>query len=406
MTPSSPVLAVERIGKTFRLYPSAAARLSEKLLGGIRHREHTALDGITFALHPGETLGLLGRNGAGKSTLLKLVLGVLAPDTGTVAHRGRLTGLLELGTGFDPMLTGRENIYINGQLLGLPVEEIRRKEAEIIEFAELGAYIDEPVRTYSTGMGMRLGFSVAIHADPSCFVIDEALAVGDARFQQKCFDRIRQFREKGGAILFVSHDLNAVRLLCSRAIVLNEGRVAFDGDPEAAGRYYYRLLSGETLGEENCGVPGWGNKQVRIKHVGFVDADDEAQRAVTAGQVARLCIDVEADIDKVLTVGFMIRDRFGQELFGTNTALLGQSIHFCARESSRVFFDLPIYLGPATYTLSVALHTGLDHLDDCEHWWDFAYEFEVTGFEGYPYVGTVCLPVQAIGQMPLALPPS
>lgn len=393
------VLRVESLGKTFRLYPSPASRLAERLFGRLRHREHVALAGISFALRRGETLGLLGRNGAGKSTLLKLILGVLRPDCGAVMHHGRLTGLLELGTGFDPALTGRENIYINGQLLGLAPEEIRHREAAIVEFAELGAYIDEPVRTYSTGMAMRLGFSVAIHADPACFVIDEALAVGDARFQQKCFERIRQFRENGGAILFVSHDLNAVRLLCSRAIVLDGGRVAFDGDPEAAGRYYYRLLAGESRESLDGGAsPGWGSKRVRIVRVGFVDETDGYIRAVTAGATTRLCMEIEADISKTLTLGFMIRDRFGQELYGTNTALLRQTLRFEAGRRHRITFALPMYLGPATYTLSVALHTGVDHLEDCEHWWDFAYEFQVTGYEAYPCVGTVHLPIAGLVQ--------
>ncbi|HKR47623.1 MAG TPA: ABC transporter ATP-binding protein, partial [Paraburkholderia sp.] len=187
----TPVLKVERVSKQFRIYRRTSDRLVEGLLKRQRHRVHKALDDVSFELRQGEAIGVLGQNGAGKSTLLKLVSGVLTPDAGTIERNGRITGLLELGTGFDGKLTGRQNIAVNARLIGMTGEEIEARFDSVVAFSELGEFIDAPVRTYSSGMVMRLGFAVAIHADPVCFIVDEALAVGDARFQQKCLKRIK-----------------------------------------------------------------------------------------------------------------------------------------------------------------------------------------------------------------------
>lgn len=394
------VLQVEHLHKVFRLYPTPAARLVERLTGRIRHREHVALQDVSFALKAGETVGVLGCNGAGKSTLLKLILGVLKPDSGRIASAGRITGLLELGTGFDATLTGRQNIYVNGILLGMSREQLREREEKIIEFAELGEYIDDPLRTYSSGMAMRLGFAISIHAEPSCFVVDEALAVGDARFQQKCLDRIRQFTREGGAILFVSHDLNAVRLLCSRALVLHKGQLVFDGESETAGRVYYRILGGDGADGPDTTAPGWGKQDVVIRSVRFVDASFARLESLTAGSTATLCLDIQAKVTRQLTAGFMIRDRVGQELFGTNTALLDNPLQVRAGERYRVSFDFPVHLGPGAYTVSASLHGGMAHTDDCEHWLDGALSFKVDGYPNYHCVGPVWQPILRVESRP------
>jgi len=213
--------------KQFKLYRSPADRLREIVYRKKYHKDFVALDNISFEVKNGETLGIIGQNGAGKSTLLKILSGIVIPDSGTINVDGKVTGLLELGTGFNAEMTGLENIYMNGTLIGMTKDELDRKKQTIIDFSELGDFINEPIKTYSSGMTMRLAFSIAIHADPTCFLVDEALSVGDAYFQQKCMRKIQEFRAGGGSIVFVSHDMNAVKTLCDAAIMLeNNGCIA------------------------------------------------------------------------------------------------------------------------------------------------------------------------------------
>lgn len=391
-----PILSLNHIHKTFKVYVSPWHRLQEALLGGLRHHENLVLKDISFILKKGEALGLLGCNGAGKSTLLKLILGILHPDVGDITRVGRITGLLELGTGFDPALSGRENIYVNGLLLGIPQQELKQKESQIISFAELDNYIDQPVRTYSSGMSMRLGFAVAIHANPTCFIIDEALAVGDIRFQQKCFDYLKKFRANGGSLLLVSHDLNAIQHLCDRVLVLNQGSVVFDGAPDAAGQCYYELMSQAPQHQGSSKFPGWGRQAVYVKSLTLTDVNQTILRQIEIGQVVRLSVQVYASVTRDLTIGFMIKDRFGQELFGTNTALMGQSIEVSAQHNYSFVFEWPVYISPGTYTISVALHGGVHHADDCEHWWDQAYSFDVQKPLNYSSVGLLWQPVKLL----------
>jgi ABC-type polysaccharide/polyol phosphate transport system ATPase subunit len=213
------MINVEGISKQFKLYRSPADRLREIVYRKKYHKDFVALDNISFEVKNGETLGIIGQNGAGKSTLLKILSGIVIPDQGTITVDGKVTGLLELGTGFNAEMTGLENIYMNGTLIGMTKDELDRKKQTIIDFSELGEFINEPIKTYSSGMTMRLAFSIAIHADPTCFLVDEALSVGDAYFQQKCMRKIQEFRAAGGSIVFVSHDMNAVKILCDAVIV-------------------------------------------------------------------------------------------------------------------------------------------------------------------------------------------
>jgi lipopolysaccharide transport system ATP-binding protein len=391
-----PILVVENLSKQFKIYDRASQRLIEALTRRTRHRCHQALDHVSFTLSQGESLGVLGKNGAGKSTLLKLISGVLLPDTGSVVRNGRITGLLELGTGFDARLSGRENIAVNASLLGMSAEEVGRKMDAIVAFSELGHFIDAPVRTYSSGMVMRLGFAIAIHAEPRCFVVDEALAVGDARFQQKCLKRIREFRDAGGAILFVSHDINAIKQVCSRALVLSDGAIVFDGAPEAAAQSYYRLIAG--TGED--GAPAlsdqpssYGTLSTKICAVRLTDAHGRLALRYAAGERITLELEVEAQHDAALSVGFLIRDRFGQDVFGTNTALLSKQTHFNAGGRSLCRFSLPANFAPGKYTVTVALHTEDTHVHECHHWWDAAAMFEINGFAVTQFSGLCYVPV-------------
>ena len=248
----SPAVEVQGVSKRFRLYQEKYTSLKERVIhaGRIPHQDLWALRDIGFDVREGETLGILGRNGSGKSTLLKCICGVLQPTRGQVVVRGKLAGLLELGAGFQQELSGRENIYLNGSMLGISKREVDRMFDDIVEFAELGQFIDNQVKFYSSGMYVRLGFAVAVNVDPDVLVIDEVLAVGDERFQRKCMERVKQLQREGRTILFVSHAPDLVRNLCDRAVVLADGEMVGMGAPgEAVRLFRERLLeAGDVLG--------------------------------------------------------------------------------------------------------------------------------------------------------------
>ncbi|WP_035470830.1 ABC transporter ATP-binding protein [Paraburkholderia sp. WSM4179] len=390
------MLEVERLSKRFRIYNRASDRLMEGLFGKKRHRVHVALEDVSFALGQGEAIGVLGQNGAGKSTLLKLVSGVLMPDAGTIERCGRIAGLLELGTGFDGRLSGRENIAVNARLIGMTSAEIEERFDAIVAFSELAQFIDAPLRTYSSGMVMRLGFAVAIHADPVCFIVDEALAVGDARFQQKCLKRIREFRDNGGSILYVSHDINSVKLLCDRAILLSDGKIVFDGLPDEAAQIYYRLIAGiddEAPQADQSAPDSYGALRTRIRSVVLANQFGPATR-FASGEDITIDLECESNQNADLSVGILIRDRFGQDVFGTNTALLRREARFLAGNSACCRFSLPLNFSPGKYTVTVALHSDDTHVHDCQHWWDAAATFEIAGFSDVPFSGLCYVPVR------------
>lgn len=235
-------IRVSGLGKTYRVWRRPSDMLLEALAFRRRHTEFQALSEISFELPPGSVTGIMGRNGAGKSTLLRIVAGTLDATTGTVDVRGRIAAILELGTGFSPEYTARENIYLGGMCLGLKHSDIDKRFDEIVAFAEVGDFIDQPFRTFSSGMQARLTFAVATCVDPSILIIDEALAVGDARFQVKSFDRVREFKRRGKAILLVSHDTNQIASICDRAILLEKGRIVADGPPQKVCNIYHEML--------------------------------------------------------------------------------------------------------------------------------------------------------------------
>jgi lipopolysaccharide transport system ATP-binding protein len=239
-------ISVSGLGKTYRVWQHPSDMLLEALAFKRRHTEFQALADISFAVLPGSVTGIMGRNGAGKSTLLRIVAGTLDATAGTVEVNGRVSAILELGTGFSPEYTGRENIFLGGMCLGLKHSEIRKRFDEIIAFAEVGEFIDRPFRTFSSGMQARLTFAVATCVDPDILIIDEALAVGDARFQVKSFDRVREFKRRGKAILLVSHDMNQIASICDRAILLERGRVVADGVPQKVCNLYHEMLFSPT----------------------------------------------------------------------------------------------------------------------------------------------------------------
>ena len=264
------MIKVNNITKEFKLYHNPADRLKEIVFRKTLHRTFRALKEVSFEVQEGESLGIVGQNGAGKSTLLKILTGVLFPDSGAIHVDGRITGLLELGTGFNSEFTGIQNIYLNGTLLGMSKEEINEKLDTIVGFSELGDFIQEPIKTYSSGMVMRLAFSTAIHAAPKAFVVDEALSVGDTYFQQKCMRKIKEFKDDGGSIIFVSHDMNAVKILCDKAVLLDHGSTVEEGEPDKVINTYNFLMAKKGKGEEirlqdNSGAEkSYGNLKVEI----------------------------------------------------------------------------------------------------------------------------------------------
>ena len=295
MTPGR--IVVDRVSRTFRVYPKAQRTLKDVFVsrGRTGVREVQALRDVSLTVEPGDAVGLVGRNGSGKTTLLRLVSGIIKPTSGHIEASGRVASLLELGAGFHPDFTGRENVYLNGSIHGLSRARVREVMDEIVTFAELERFIDLPVRTYSSGMFMRLGFSVAAHIRSDVLLLDEVFAVGDEQFQRKCFGKIAEFKHRGGTILFVSHDAQAVERLCDRAVLLRQGEVAFDGPTRDAIAAYRQLLAADANPEElGAGLREWGTGEARIVAAQLLDAGGEPRTQFAAGEPVTVELVVEA----------------------------------------------------------------------------------------------------------------
>ena len=402
------MLTVDGLKKVYKLYDQPSDRLKSYLLRKQYYRQHTALESVSFQLKAGESLGILGQNGAGKSTLLKMLAGVLLPDQGNISIDGNITGLLELGTGFDNNLSGYNNVLINGLLIGMSQQEIETKRQAIIEFSELGGFINEPMRTYSSGMAMRLAFAIAIHADPKCFLVDEALSVGDGYFQQKCINKIKRYRESGGALVFVSHDLNAVKMVCDRVIVLDHGVVVADCDPEEGVNIYNRILAKEVQHDSSSSLNNVG--QSNSKNYGSnlaeilaikVTGEKSQTDVITSGEMLNIKLQIKANsVVPDITVGIMLRDRFGQDIFGTNSNLKDRSLNLVNGQQVAVNYAITAAVATGKYTITAALHSSKTHLSDCYHWCDRIATFEVAGHYGEPFSGVCNLPTEiTIGQL-------
>ena len=280
-------IRIDGVSRRFKVYPRQGRTLKDLVLarGAMKPTEVWALRDVSFAVEPGHAVGLVGRNGSGKTTLLRLLSGIIKPTGGHVEVGGRVGSLLELGAGFHPDFTGRENVYLNGSILGLKRADIRRSLDEIVAFAELERFIDLPVRTYSSGMYMRLGFAIAAHLDSDVLLLDEVFAVGDESFQRKCFGKIFEFKQRGGTIVFVSHDASSVERLCERAVLLREGGLEFDGTThDAIVRYHKQLADERDPEERTAGLREWGSGEVRIAAVELVGADGENRRQFLSGE--------------------------------------------------------------------------------------------------------------------------
>lgn len=396
-------IVVSNLGKAYKQYPNRWSRLLEWITPGQskRHELKWVLQGINFTVSAGEAVGIIGINGAGKSTLLKLITGTTQPTTGSVHMTGRVAAMLELGMGFHPDFTGRQNALMAGQLLGMGTEDIARLMPEIEAFAEIGDYIDQPVRVYSSGMQMRLAFSLATAMRPDVLIVDEALSVGDAYFQHKSFDRIREFRKQGTTLLIVSHDKGAIQSICDRAILLSAGQLAMQGEPEAVMDYYNAMLADHQNQEVKQEVREDGKVQTisgtgdaRVTSVSLCDANGQPIEAVAVGQ--SVCLQVAAKCHSQvaeLVVGYMIKDRLGQPVFGTNTHHHDLILKNLAEGIELGYaFEFQANLGPGTYSVAVALHADDNHICNNYEWRDHALVFNVININQPDFVGVAWLP--------------
>jgi len=398
-------ITVAGLGKAYKQYASRWARLAEWLIpfSKQRHTYKWVLQDISFAIQPGEAVGIVGINGAGKSTLLKMITGTTQPTSGSVQVHGRLAALLELGMGFHPDFTGRQNAIMSGQLLGMTAQEVEQLMPEIEAFAEIGDYIDQPVRVYSSGMQMRLAFSVATAKRPDILIVDEALSVGDSYFQHKSFERIRAFGELGTTLLIVSHDKNSIQSICNRAILLDAGRLSMEGPPDAVMDYYNALLAERgnstvrrTVNDQGKVQTISGTGEATIEDIGIFNEQGDRLEVVNVGQTIKLIVDVLAKQDlPELVLGYVIKDRLGQAVYGTNTHHLNdklEQIDAGTRLSYR--FTFPANLGVGSYSVSVALHTADTHISQNYEWRDLAVVFNVVNVDKSNFVGVTWLPPQ------------
>lgn len=407
------IIHASGLGKCYHVYERPSHRLLQGLLGGSRryYNEFWALRNIDLTVRRGETLGIIGRNGSGKSTLLQMIAGTMAPTEGNIEVRGRIAALLELGSGFNPEFTGRENIYLNASLLGLKKSEIELRIDSILAFADIGPFIDQPVRNYSSGMVMRLAFSVMVHVDADILIIDEALAVGDAFFTQKCMRFLREFKERG-TLLFVSHDDSAVSGLCDKALWLEGGNARGYGTAKDVVHSYLESIiaarqdgiahtSGsrapptrrrqqplhdarrEWINSTNLrndikvvpfdpAAPGFGELRARMTHVSLHDAAGNELAWVVGGESVVLEVEFAADqeVERPI-VGFYLKDRLGQQLFGDNTYLttLGQDRRMRSGKAmrARFSFEMP-RLRSGDYFVTIGIADGSQDEHVIQHW--------------------------------------
>lgn len=371
MSNSSVAISVEHVSKKFRLYHEKNQYLKSTLLSGRRARydDFWAVNDVSFEVQKGSTFGIIGSNGSGKSTLLKCIAAILQPEMGSIVTHGRTAALLELGSGFHPDLSGRENVYLNGALLGLTRRELERKFDEIVDFAGLDEFIDTPVKNYSSGMAVRLGFAIAINVNPDILIIDEVLAVGDASFQQKCYQKIETFRRDGKTILFVSHGLGDVTTLCSQVLWMEKGRAkaigrSIDLVSDYLGASHNKSVhkTNETTGER------WGNGEYSVENVEILDQNQNVADVVHTGRSMTVRIHYKRNTEPVdVIAGLRISHLHGTQVFATNSRRRDTPLGNFG-DAGYVDFQIPrIPMLAGTYQISVDL-SDPSELYTYDHW--------------------------------------
>jgi lipopolysaccharide transport system ATP-binding protein len=401
--PGQPLVELRQVSKLFKVrletnrsFQQAFVRLFRRSRGGAL--SYWSLRDIWFSVDQGDNVAIIGANGSGKSTLLKLIAGILEPTSGDIFTNGRIASLLELGAGFHPELTGRENIYLNGSVFGLSRSHMKQLVSSIIEFAELGDLIDMPIKHYSSGMYVRLGFAVAIHTAPDVLLVDEVLAVGDASFQHKCLDAIQKFRAQGGTLVLVTHDLETMQSLCNKAIWLDQGQVRAAGQPTDVAMAYLNKVADR---EDEAAVPGsspepgasghrWGTGKIRISRVELCDGAGTPRRIFANGSTLEVHMQFRAEgkvEDPVF--GIVIHHPNGTQICGPNTNFSGLRIPFVG-ETGRVIYRIPkLPLVEGAYQVSVAATDRAD--TETYDFHDRAYSFRVSPGASHEQYGLVTL---------------
>lgn len=395
------VLNIDGIGKCYAKYHNNFARLLNWAGFNIKPAyEYWANKDISFSVHAGQAVAIIGQNGAGKSTLLKMITGTVRPTEGRITVNGRISAMLELGLGFNPEFTGRQNAYMAGGLMGLSNQELDHLMPEIEAFAEINEFFDQPLRVYSSGMQARLAFAVATAVRPDILIVDEILSVGDSYFQHKSFDRIRQFKELGTSIILVTHGMGDVRSLCDRVILIDKGRMLKQGAPDEVVDFYNALIAqkeNEKLAiEQSRDQQGWlktrsGSGTAVVKRLILQDQSSGAEvAAAQVGQAVQLVceVDVLGDIPE-LVLGMMLRDKQGSILWGSNTWHTGQ-LQTNLQAGDRLCYVLPFEcdLGPGSYSVTTALTRGESHLDHNFEWSDNLLVFDVINVDKTIFIGS------------------
>jgi ABC-type polysaccharide/polyol phosphate transport system ATPase subunit len=405
-------IVVNHVTKRYNVYPRPVDRLKEVLTLNRRsyHREFTALESVHLTIEKGRVVGMIGPNGAGKSTLLKIMAGIIDPTEGEIEVKGRVASIIELGTGFHGDFSGRDNVYMNAAIMGYRRDQVDEFFDEIARFAELGTYIDMPVKTYSSGMFVRLAFSIAVHVNPEVFLVDEALAVGDAVFSHRCLKRIREMKERGVTICFVSHDVNAVQNICDEAILLDRGQLMDRGAPKHVIQHYQTVVAeriargtdarGEPTDFHSVGAPEtsagvgeqrFGTFEAQIVRTEVRDSHGRAIKQLSSGDNVAFAMDVEfhKNIENPV-FGILLRNRYGVEVFGTNSYLRHEDTGTFQRgQTAQVFFRMSLNIGIGSYTASFAVHTPAGHF------YDYRLDNMVIEVVGpIPSIGIAALPLE------------
>lgn len=398
------LLEIHDLGKAYRGYRSEWQRIARWLYLPVKpSSEHWIIRHITFSVEPGEAIAIVGQNGAGKSTLLKMIAGTLQPTAGHVRRSGRIAAILELGMGFNQELTGRQNAIHAAGLMGFNRQQIDEALPWIEEFAEVGSYFDEAVRTYSSGMQMRVAFAVATAIRPEVLIIDEALAVGDSYFQHKSFERLRSFQQQGTTLLIVSHDKGAIQAICTRALLLDQGTIIKDGAPEEVMDFYNAIISEKENANVRLSASRTGKVQTVsgsgeaiIQDVSILNQSGERIEFIRVGEKISLSVQaaIKSDIPE-LVMGYMIKDRLGQPVYGSNTHNLNCKL--CDLKAGEVLtytFTFDMNVGIGSYSVAIALHTMNTHLHKNYEWRDLALVFNVVNYDKDEFIGLAWLPPQ------------